>query len=98
MELQFQIELTTNVILTKKILDIKLKKAKKEKLVKESQAIEQVQGRALKHAPSYSSEQEIKHKQYITNTFNNIHRTIFLFSVHKSLGHINLKFNFFNQI
>ena len=94
MELQFQIELTTNVILTKKILDIKLKKAKKEKLVKESQAIEQVQGRALKHAPSYSSEQEIKHKQYLTNTFNNIYKIIFLLSVHESLGLINLEFIF----
>ena len=47
MRLCFQIELTTNVILTKKILDIKIKKAKttnkeKEKLVTECQAIKQV--------------------------------------------------------
>ena len=46
MDMCFQIELTTNVILTKKILDIKIKKAKKIKekdnLVNQSQAIEQV--------------------------------------------------------
>ena len=92
MELQFQIELTTNVILTKKILDIKLKKAKKEKLVKKSQAIEQVQSRTQSHAPYYSSEQEIKHKQCLTNTFNNTPRIIFSLFTNEILRHINPKF------
>ena len=53
----FQIELTTNVILTKKILDIKIKKAKKIKekdnLVNQSQAIEQVTRRIYTDAPQY---------------------------------------------
>ena len=57
----FQIELTTNVILTKKIMDIKIKKAKsktKEKLVNESQAIEQVMRRATGF-PKYGVNSEI---------------------------------------
>ena len=54
----FQIELTTNVILTKKILDIKIKKTKtknkeKEKLVNESQAIKQVKRRSNTGSPPH---------------------------------------------
>ena len=58
MRLCFQIELTTNVILTKKILDIKIKKAKttnkeKEKLVTECQAIKQVKRQDMSDSPPH---------------------------------------------
>ena len=71
MELKFQIELTTNVILTKKILDIKLKKAKKEKekLDKKSQAVEKVQGEIQIQSPFYTSERMFEQKAFLTISF-----------------------------
>ena len=78
MELKFQIELTTNVILTKKILDIKLKKAKKEKekLDKKSQAVEKVQGETQIHSPFYASERMFEQKAFLTNSLKIRNRII----------------------
>ena len=78
MELKFQIELTTNVILTKKILDIKLKKAKKEKekLDKKSQAVEKVQGETQIHSQFYISERMFEQKPFLTNSFEIRNRII----------------------
>ena len=83
MELKFQIELTTNVILTKKILDIKLKKAKKEKekLDKKSQAAEKVQGETQIQSPFYASERMFEQKPFLTNSFR-IRNIINIITIH----------------
>ena len=78
MRLCFQIELTTNVILTKKILDIKIKKAKttnkeKEKLVTECQAIKQVKRQDMTGSPVHG----VKFRNILLSFRIQIHILIF---------------------
>ena len=59
-------------------MDIKLKKAKKEKekLDKKSQAVEKVQGETQIHSPFYVSEQMFEQKPILTDSFEIENRII----------------------